>query len=489
MTPQDSKCLEPPPEGAKGDLTTGSITRHIFTFGLPLVVAMIFHALFNIVDIYIVGKMSSPDNPNIGSQAMAAVHIASIINISVMVIVNGISVSSIALISRFFGEKRYADANEVARQSLLLMLGLSVVSLFIGMFLTAPLVTLICGENSGPVYEMAYVYNYIMFAGAFTMFFLLQITAVLRAAGQSVWPMILLIGANLLNVILDVFLIFGVWIFPKWGVAGAAWATVIARGAAMLVAFAILFRGNQRITLTLRNLKIDPPSWWRLLKIGMPSTAQLTVRILPMWFLTRMIMDCERRLMGSGVLESEGILSGAFAVGIRVDMLALFGSAGWGAAASTLVGQNLGAKKPDRAAMSTWLTTAYSAGMMLIVAVLCFLFADEVISVFDSNPDVIRLGEEYLQLICFSYIFVATGVVFASALNGAGSTKVPLLFDFLGYGLFQVAVALILTNRTFLGIPFDHRGIYWAIILTNVLVACTYAVWFRMGRWKTITLC
>ncbi len=475
-------------QAAKGDLTSGNITRHIFTFGLPLVLAMILHSLLNIVDIYIVGKMSSPDNPNIGSQAMAAVHVASIINISVMVIVNGISVSSIALISRFFGEKRFEDANEVARQSLLLMLVLSILSCAIGFAFTGPLVKLICGESTGPVYDMAYVYLLIMFVGAFTMFFLLQITAVLRAAGQSLWPMILLVAANFLNIVLDIFLIFGVWIFPKWGVAGAAWATVIARGISMAVGFALLLRGNQRISLAISSLKLDLTTWWRLLKIGMPSTAQLTVRILPMWFLTRMIMDCEKSMLSRRAIESEGILSGAFAVGIRVDMLALFGAAGWGAAASTLVGQNLGARNPGRASASGWLTTAYSSAMMAVVAVICMIFSEDVISVFDSNPEVIKLGSEYLGIVCFSYVFVAVGVVLSSSLNGAGSTKVPLLIDFAGYGIIQLALALSLTGRTVFGMPVDHRGIYWSMVLTHILVAGVYAAWFKVGRWKAIKL-
>jgi putative MATE family efflux protein len=479
--------VDTPPKTER-DLTTGSITRHIFTFGLPLVLAMVFHALFNLVDIYIVGKITSPDNAAMGSQAMAAVHIGSLINLSVMILVNGISVSSIAIISRYYGERRYEDANEISRQSLLLMLVLSVISALIGFLLTGPLVRILLGESAGELYDMSYVYLLIMMVGSFTMFFLLQVTAVLRAAGQSMWPMILLIGANFLNIVLDIFLIFGVWIFPEWGVAGAAWATVIARGIGAALGLFLLFQGRQRIQLTLRKIHLNLGTWWRLLKIGMPSTAQLTVRLLPMGFITRMIMDAEHSMIAKGTIASTGILSGAFAVGIRLDMLALFSAAGWGAAASSLVGQNLGARRPDRAAASGWITTAYSVGMMMVVATLFVLLAPQIVSIFDPKPDVIRFGAEYIRLMSFAYVFVSVGIVLASSLNGAGSTKVPLLIDFVGYGLLQCSLVLLLTNRTLLGFSFDHRGIYWAMIVTHVVVAAIYVVWFRLGRWKKIKI-
>ncbi|MHC4473048.1 MAG: MATE family efflux transporter, partial [Planctomycetota bacterium] len=247
------------------------IVRSILVFGAPLVLGMGFHALFNLVDLWIVGKL--------GTAALAAVTIATMINTVPMVICNGISTSSIAFMARNIGFRNLHRANEVMKQSFMLVFALSVVLGVIPYIYARELVLLF--QAKGPeVVEASREYLEVMSLGTITMFMLMQITAALRAAGDGVWPMILLVGANLLNIVLDWALVFGKWGFPNLGAPGAAYATVAARGLFCLVGFWVLIRGKEGLRLVLRSVKPRLRMMLSLIRVGMPSSAQWVVWLL-----------------------------------------------------------------------------------------------------------------------------------------------------------------------------------------------------------------
>ncbi|MHC4601215.1 MAG: MATE family efflux transporter, partial [Planctomycetota bacterium] len=255
MTSTDT---DTPPRKGRADLTKGRVSWRTFRFGFPLFLGMILHSLFNFVDIVIVGNLPDDGIVDHGPKAILGLTLACYWNMLFMVIVNGISVSTVAVISRYWGEGRLDDGHEVARQSLLLMVIISIISAVLGLF-SEPLIRIVAGPGADPhVLEMGRQYLLVQMIGAFTMYFLLQITALFRAAGESLWPMVILVAANLLNVFADIVLVHGWGPFPKMGVLGAAWGTIFSRGVFLVVAVVLLLVG-------VKNMRVLPgffrPDW------------------------------------------------------------------------------------------------------------------------------------------------------------------------------------------------------------------------------------
>jgi putative MATE family efflux protein len=440
---------------------------------------MILHSLFNFVDIVIVGNI--PDNGvvNHGDKAILALTLAAYWNMLFMVIVNGISISTVAIVSRYWGELRVEDGQEVARQSLLLMVIISLASVGIGLF-SRPLIELIAGPAvTEDTLRMGEQYLLVQMVGAFTMYFLLQITALFRAAGESFWPMVLLVAANLLNVFADLVLVYGWGPFPRMGVLGAAWGTVFSRGIFMLLGFGMLLFGFRNMKIPFRRFRPDFRCMGRLIKIGLPNSAQITVRLAAYMVVHRLVM-ARGELAGTAFSLTAG----------RLDMTALFGAAGWGAAASAMVGQNLGAGKLRRAAASGWISTLYGALIAGVMGLLFFAFSGPILESFfyfreqGIHPDVLSHGKTYLAFLCPVYPLLAAGLVLAHAFNGAGDTKTPLIFDALAFLLIQIPLALILRSVPWGGTPLGLNGVYIAMMVTNIVLALLYALWFQVGSWK-----
>jgi Na+-driven multidrug efflux pump len=304
--------------------------------------------------------------------------------------------------------------------------------------------------------------------------------------------MILLIGANLLNIVLDWGLVFGEWGLPELGAPGAAYATVIARGLFCVLGLIVLLRGKNGLRLSFPRLRFRLRIMANLVRVGMPASAQWVVRILAYLALLWIVGDYHGELRPDFGKTAQA----AFGVGLRLDLLAIFSAFGWGAAASTLVGQNLGRGRPDLASRATWMATALNVAMMIGIGIVYYVFAPFLIRFFgvdrelvDVGPEsvlagsfdsVVRVGKVYLRVVVFSYVFVAIALTMAQALNGAGSTRPPMVIDFVGLLLVQVPLAYYLSRRTELGL----RGVWYAIVVSNTLMSVLYILWFRLGRWK-----
>jgi Na+-driven multidrug efflux pump len=322
-----------------------------------------------------------------------------------------------------------------------------------------------------------------MSAGTVTMFLLLQITGAIRAAGNSTLPMILLIGANVLNIVLDIWLVFGGLGVPPMGVAGAAWATVIARGVFALLGLGALYRG-------FAGLRIRRFAWnwgvsWTILKIGIPSCAQWLVRMLSYVYVLRFLSDAAPRAL-VGTTEAQA----AFGVGLRLDSLALFSGIGWGAAAATFVGQSLGRGLPERAVRATWIALGLNMAMMLLFAGAYVLFADPLLASmgFDTavqgagvDAEVVReIGRTYIFVTSSGYVFLAVAVVISQALAGAGATKFPLLIEVVGYGLVGYPLTGWMASQAG---TFGLRGLWAVAVVIHLAVAVAYVLWFHYGGW------
>lgn len=460
-------------------LSDRGIVRSILVFGIPLVLGMGFHALFNLVDLWIVGKL--------GTQALAAVTIATMINTVPMVIMNGISTSSIAFMARSIGFRNMDQANRVMGQSLILTLILSVILGVLPWYYARELVTFFQAKGE-VVVATATEYLAIVSLGTITMFLLMQITAVLRAAGNGVWPMVLLIGANVLNVVLDFALVFGYWGFPSLGAPGAAWATVISRAIFIVLGFTVLLRGMNGLRLRLTWLRLRVQVIFRLLRVGLPASGQWVVRLVATLAILWIVSDYDPILRP----DFDEAAQAAYGIGLRLDLLTIFAGFGWGAAASTMVGQYLGRGRPDRAERAAWITTWINVTMMAGIGTAYYLNAEWLIRFFGddeaivevagdgSYERVVTIGADYLRIVVFSYVFIALSMVLSQSLNGAGSTRSPMLIDIIGLLFLQIPLALYLSRSAELGLT----GIWYAIVASNAFIAVLYTVWFKVGRWK-----
>jgi putative MATE family efflux protein len=453
-------------------LTEVSLLRATVSFGTPLVVAMALGALFNLVDLYIVGRMARPE------VAIAAVTIGSLVNSIPMIIFNGIVNAIIALVARFHGLGHLRRANVASSQGFLLTMILSVVFGFFP-WLYAEEICLALGAQ-GEVVAPATEYLAIVSVGTFTMFLLMQITGVMRAVGNSLVPLVLMGGANLLNVILDVWFIFGGLGLEPMGVAGAAWATVVARGLFCIAGLLVLYRGMAG--LRLRRWVWRGRMMWQVLAIGIPSCAQWLVRMVSYLYILSFVAKAAP-LAGKGVTEAQA----AFGVGLRLDTLALFSGFGWGAAAATLVGQNLGAGRPDRARRASWIALGLNMAMMLVFAAVYVVFAESLLGAmgFDlgkgTDTKMVRdIGRTYLYVASSGFVFLAVAVVLSQALAGAGATKFPLLIELVAYGAVGYPFVEWVAGRAD---QWGLRGLWLAAVALHLAVAIAYVLWFRFGPW------
>ena len=455
----------------KGDLTRGTTLGNVLRFGLPLVMGMAGHALFNLVDLFMVAK-------GVGPGAMGAVHLATTVNMVPMVLYNGIATASIALIARAFGSGDRARAAWISNQGMLICIAAGI--LFgVGFYVVSgDLIALF--PVSGTMETEAVHYLEIVSAGTITMFLLMQITSAQRGVGDAMWPLVIITSCNLLNMLLDYVFIFGldlgIFRIETMGVAGAAWATVLARVVGSAWGLYLLWNRDSALRWRWREVVPDFRILVELYRLGLPASGQLAIRVLAVFGLTWIISDVVR-----DPANQEAAID-AFAIGIRLDILALFSALGWGTAAATLVGQNLGADKEHRAVAATWVAITLNVAMMGAIGGAFIAWAEPIIRFFSDQPLVIEYGTYFLKIVAPSYLFLAFTVVLSQALNGAGSTRAPMIIDLCFVLLLQLPVAFLLARY----VPFADKvwGVYLTYSLFNVLLALVYTVWFNKGYWK-----
>jgi putative MATE family efflux protein len=462
--------VESLPNGGALRLTEEPLFRATVRFGLPLVVAMGLGAVFNLVDLWVVGMM-----PN-ARDAVAGVGIASTVNSIPPIIFNGIANAMLALIARNHGLGNRSRANLAAGQGLHLTLFLGV--LFgVPPWLFAEEICVALGAEGGVV-APATDYLAIMSAGTITMFLLLHVTTALRAVGNSKVPVFLLVGSNLLNVGLDFWWILGGWGVEPMGAAGAAWATVASRGVFALLGLALLYRGVSG--LRLRRVAWSWGPMATILRVGIPSCGQWVVRMVAAGYLIYFIAEAAPRA-GEDLAAAQA----AFTIGLRLDTLALFSGFGWGAAAATIVGQNLGAGRPDRAITASWIALGLNMAMMLLFAGAFVLFADDLIGFmgFDQQAgggDVLRLGRTYLYVNAAGYVFIAVALVISQAMAGAGATKFSMLLELATFGILAWPLGLWAAHNAD---RFGMRMLWLVAVALHLAIAVAYVVWFRLGTW------
>jgi putative MATE family efflux protein len=423
-----------------------------------MIVANVLQNAFSIVDMIFVGRL--------GPTAVAAVAVSGLVMMVAWTLLIGVAISTVATVARFFGGKDMEQANAAAVQSLILGGLISVVLILFGLFLDEPVLRVLGATPE--MMEPATAYFRIVFVGSFTLIFMFLSGAILRGAGDARTPMVILIVATAFNIVLDPLLIFGLLFFPRLEVKGAAYATVIGQGIAMVLGLWILVRGQSRIHVHLPQFRLRPQLMKRMVLIAIPATIQGGLRSVAHLGLIKIVA-----LYGT-------LAVAAFGIGLRLNLLVMM--VGWalGGAASTLVGQNLGAQKPDRAEKSAWLTAGIFCGFMILSGAGFFLFADPLITLFNSDPGVIRIGHAYLRIVALSYPFLGLSMICAMSFNGAGDTQTPALIIGLTFIVLMIPLALFLPRF----VAPKTSGIWWAMTIAITLQGIIMALVFSRGGWK-----
>src|SRR5690242_8807515 len=444
--------------GSHQDFTAGSLNRAILLLAIPMVLEMVLESLFAVVDVFWVGRL--------GADAVATIGLTESLLSLVFAIGLGLSMSTTAMVARRIGEKDHAGAADAGVQAVLLGLG---VSLIIGLpcLIWAPELLRLMGA-SPQVIATGSGYARIALGGSGVIMMLFLNNAIFRGAGDAAIAMRLLWVSNIINLILDPCLIFGWGPFPKLGVTGAALATLTGRSIGVLYQFYRLLRGTERIRILREQIRVNLGVLLRLLRVSVTGILQFLIAHTSWIGLVRIVS-----VFGSDALA-------AYTIAIRVLIFILLPSWGLSNAAATLVGQNLGAKQPERAQISVWRTGFYNMLFLGIIGVVFLLFATPTVRLFTHDPAVVPLAATCLRILSYGNIAYAYGMVMLQAFNGAGDTITPTWVHFFGFWLLEIPLAYFLAIPAHVG----ANGVYISIVVAEAAIATAGILLFRRGTWK-----
>jgi putative MATE family efflux protein len=444
--------------GSEQDFTEGGIGRAIFLLSVPMVLEMAMESLFGIVNVYWVAHL--------GKEQAAAVGVTESLLTIVFTVALGLSMGTTAMVARRIGEKDPEGAGRVAVQSILLGVLVSIPMGLVGVLFTGQLFRAMNAEAS--VSAVGAGYMGVIFGANAVIMLLFLINAIFRGAGDAAIAMRALWLGNLINLVLDPCLIFGLGPFPELGVTGSAIATTIGRGCAVIYQFTKLFGGGARVPVRWNQMRPDFALMKQIVRISLGGMFQFLVATAA-WMLLMSIVG----LFGPAA-------QAGYTIAIRIIWVTLLPSWGMSNAAATLVGQNLGAQKPERADKSVWLAGHANAVFLTGVAIAFILFAEFMIRIFTDDQTVIPHGVDALRYISYGYIFYGYGMVMAAAFNGAGDTWTPTVMNLICFWAIQIPLAYTLAKWTGMG----PKGVFLAITIAESVLAVIAMLWFRRGKWK-----
>jgi putative MATE family efflux protein len=445
--------------GSRQDFTDGPIGRSLVLLAVPMVLETLLESLFAVVDIFFVAHL--------GADAIATVGLTESMESIVYAVAIGLGVGATAVVARRTGEKNPEEAAHAAAQAILLGVVVALPIAFCGIRFAPQLLAALGG--SPEVQRSGAGFTRVVMGGNIAVLLLFLINAVFRGAGDPTLAMRSLWLASACNIVLGPLFIFGVGPFPRLGLTGAAVGTTIGRSIGVLFQIRQLVRRDRRIVLHARHLVPDPRVFWQLLRLSAAGVVQLLIGTTSWIGLVRVLS-----VFGSSVLAG-------YTIGLRVIIFALLPSWGLSNAAATMVGQNLGAKKPDRAEQAVWMAGYYNMWVLGAIGVLFVAFAGPIVSVFTSDPTIVPWATGCLRIVSLGFVFYAYGMVLSNAINGAGDTWTPMVLNAVCFWLWEVPLAWALSRFSALG----PRGVFVAITLGFSTLALASAWVFRRGRWKT----
>lgn len=446
----------------KEDFTSGPIGRALGLLAIPMMLEMAMESVFAVVDIAFVSRL--------GTDAVAAVGITEALITILYGTAIGLGIGLTAMVSRRIGAKDTVGAAAVTGQGIWVGAVLSVAIGIAGVMFARDLLV-IMGASDG-VIEQGTGFTAVMLGGSFSIIYLFLLNAAFRGAGDATVALRSLWLANGVNIVLDPCLIFGLGPFPEMGVTGAAVATTIGRSVGIIYQLWYLLNGRGRLEFHTRYLRFDLSLTLRMIRISAGGVLQLIIATAS-WIAVMRIVA----IFGSSAIA-------AYTIALRMMEFIFLPAWGLSNAASTLVGQNLGANKPDRAEKSAWRAARYNAIFMTVSGMFLLVFAGSITALFTDNPDVLRWGTSCLHILSIGFPMYAIGMVVVHAMNGAGDTTMPAVLNFICFWIVQIPIAYWMSTQTSLG----PNGAFTAIVIAESLLTILATIMFRRGTWKTQTV-
>ncbi|HAN17247.1 MAG: MATE family efflux transporter [Bacteroidetes bacterium GWC2_33_15] len=435
------------------DLTKGKESSLILKFAMPMLLGNVFQQLYNVVDSVVVGNF-------IGKEALAAVGSSFPIIFAFLSLIIGIATGSTIVIAQYFGAKDIEKVKRTINTLFIFLIIASITVSIISIYFSEDLFRLL--KLPDEIIPQAKIYFNIFMGGILFSFGFNGISAILRGLGDSKTPLYFLIISTLVNIVLDLLFVL---VF-KWGIAGVAIATVISQCGAFVSAVIYLNRTHKIIRFSIKNLTFDRDIFFKSIRIGLPTGIQQTFVAVGMMALISIV-----NRFGTNVIA-------AYSVATRIDSLASMPAMNFSAALSTFVGQNIGAKKIDRVRSGFLATLKMSSILSVIVSAVVLIFGDFIVRLFTTDPEVIRIGKEYLVIVGAFYIVFSSMFVIAGVMRGAGDTLIPMFISLIALWVIRIPVAWVLSREI------GEAGIWWAIpIGWSVGIILSY-IYYKTGNWK-----
>ena len=444
---------------ARGDLTQGSLPRHLLRLAGPIIFSYILQDAFNIIDMIFVGRL--------GPGAIAAVGVSGNLLRLIGVFSLGISTGAGIMVAQYLGARNRAQAEHIAMQAILLAVFFSIGVTLIGYPLAEQ--GLLAVRMVDPeVLRLGTTYMHIILIGISTMFLSMALGSIFRAGGDAVTPMIVLVFSTIINIALDPLLIFGLWGFPKLGVAGSAYATLIGRGAGVIVLLYLCWSGRAPVSLRNVQFRADLVEMIDILRLGIYSSMQGFWRHFS-------------RLGFLWVIGPYGkTVVAAYTICMRLRILVMNPGFGIANSVAPLVGQNLGANQIARAEQSTRIANILGAAIMAAIGAIFLIFPQTFIRIFSPDANVVEIGTVYLRFLSPTFGFIAFSLVLGKALNGAGDTLSPMMITLVSQ--LVVGLGLVILLSYFIGL----NGVWLGIAVSNIVQGVVMWAWYHTGRWKRI---
>jgi len=459
---------------AELELTSGPIAKPLLFLSFPIVVTNLLQVAYNLADTFWLGQYSTT--------ALAAISFAFPMIFLLISLGMGLAVAGSVLVAQHTGAEEHDEAQFAASQTLTFAVGASVLLGAGGFFFVEEFLRLL--GASPEVLPGATGYLQVIALGLWSLFGFFVFISLMRGAGDTITPMLVMFGTVILNIALDPLLIFGVGPIPELGVVGAAIATVFSRGVAFAVGVALMLRGNRGIQITPREMVPDLGYLWKLLRLGVPASAEGTGRAL----------SVNLMLLIVGTFSTTVVA--AFGVGIRVFSLVFMPAIAMDRGVETMTGQNLGADRPDRAARANHFAARMSFVLLTVLGAVTIFAAPTVVQVFSDDPAVVRIGAEFLQWVAPTFGFIGIVRAYSGGFRGSGKTLTAAALAVVMMGVIRLPIAWVASRPVavpaWLGpravdafaVSLGEQGIWLGFAVSNVLAAVLAAVWFLRGTWR-----
>ena len=442
------------------DLTSGGIGKPLFYLALPIVITNLLQTAYNLADTFWLGQYST--------EALAAISFGFPLVFLLISFGIGISIAGSVLVAQFVGAGEEEEAEYAASQTMTFAVLASILLGALGYLFVEDILRLL--GASPEVLPGATDYMQVISLGIVFLFGFLVFISLMRGYGDTITPMLVMFGSVAVNVVLDPFLIFGWWVFPELGVAGAAYATVFSRSLALAVGLAIMFRGNRGVRINLSQMKPDLAYVRRIVRLGGPASVEVTGRALSVNLL----------LVVVGLFSTTVVA--AFGIGTRVFSVIFLPAIAVAQAVETMSGQNIGAGKPDRAEA----TADFAAKVMFVVlsamGVVVYVFTEPLVAVFTTDPAVVEEGANFLRIVAPTFGLLGVLRAYSGSFRGAGKTMISAVIAISALGVVRLPVAWFGAQA------FGPSGIWWSFVVSNLVGAVIAFVWYKQGTWRDADL-